>query len=71
MALRFEDRFYRLERTDAPAERSGRWTYRFVAWPDGVVFRKLVDYEQDVQERAEKPPPLAERLTRLLSGGKQ
>jgi serine/threonine protein kinase len=71
MALRFEDRFYRLERTDAPAERAGRWTYRFVAWPDGVVFRKLVDYEQDVQQRAEKPPPLAARLTRLLSGGKQ
>ena len=71
MALRFEDRFYRLERTDAPAERAGRWTYRFVAWPEGVVFRKLVDYEQDVHERASKPPPLHARLTRLLSGGKQ
>jgi hypothetical protein len=70
MALRFEDRFYRLDRTDAPAERAGRWTYRFVAWPEGVVFRKLVDYEHDVQERASKPPPLHERLTRLLSGGK-
>jgi serine/threonine protein kinase len=71
MALRFEERFYRLERVDAPAEKSGRWTYRFVAWPDCVVFRKLVDYEQDAEQRAQAPSPLGARLHRLLSGGKQ
>jgi serine/threonine protein kinase len=71
MALRFEERFYRLERVDAPQERAGRFTYRFAAWPSEVVFRKLVDYEQDLQERAQKPAPLAQRLTRFLSGGKQ
>jgi serine/threonine-protein kinase len=68
MALRFEERFYRLDRIDAPLERGGRWTYRFASWPREVVFRRLVDYESDAKERAAKDPPLVSRLTRLLSG---
>lgn len=71
MALRFEDRFYRLDRIDAPGERRGRWSYRFAAWPQGVVFRLLVDYEADAAERAAQPKPLASRLGRLLSGRRE
>ena len=71
MALRFEDRFYRLERVDVPAERGGRFTYRFVPWPSEVVFRRLVDYQQDLEERSRKQPPLGQRLTRFLSRGKE
>ncbi len=71
MALRFCERFYRLERIDGPPERGGRWTYRFADWPSEVVFRRLVDYESDAAQRASKPPPLASRLTRFLSGRKE
>jgi serine/threonine-protein kinase len=52
MALRFEERYYRLDRVDAPAGADARWTYRFADWPAEVVFRRLVDYEQDCAERA-------------------
>jgi serine/threonine protein kinase len=71
MALRFEERFYRLDRIDAAPERGGRWTYRFAEWPSEVVFRRLVDYEADSAARAEKTPSVASRLTRLLSGRKE
>jgi serine/threonine protein kinase len=71
MALRFSERFYRLDRIDSPPERGGRWTYRFAEWPSEVVFRRLVDYESDAAQRASKPPPLASRLTRFLSGRKE
>jgi hypothetical protein len=70
MALRFEDRYYRLVRANAPAAGSTPWTYRFTAWPEGEVFRKLVDYEQDQaarEEQAEKG--LSGRLSRWLGRG--
>jgi hypothetical protein len=70
MALRFEGRFYRLDRIDA-AERGGRFTYRFASWPSEVVFRRLIDYEQDVVERSGSARPIGQRLTRFLSGGKE
>ena len=50
MALRFEDRIFRLVRADAPAARKGRWTYRFTIWPQGEVIRRLVDYDADIGE---------------------
>ena len=50
MALRFEDRIFRLVRVDAPAARKGRWTYRFTIWPQGEVIRRLVDYDADIGE---------------------
>src|SRR5262245_2871317 len=33
MALRFEDRYYRLVRAHAPSSAGAPWTYRFTAWP--------------------------------------
>ncbi len=66
MALQFFGRFYRLERIDAPAG-SGTWTYRFQAWPEGEVFRRLVDFEQDAASRGPAPEGLSKKLGRLLS----
>jgi serine/threonine-protein kinase len=67
MALGFGGRFYRLERIDAPERDAGPWTYRFQPWPEGVVFRKLVDYQQDAAARAAAPKGLGEKLGRLWS----
>ena len=54
LALRYEDRFYQLAQIDAPAgkDQTARWSYCFVHWPESVVFRGAVDYEQDCAERA-------------------
>jgi len=46
MALRFEERIFRLVRVDVPAARNAPWKYRFVYWPEGEVIRRLVDYDQ-------------------------
>ena len=44
LALRFEERTYRLIRVDAPPGAKGRWTYRFAPWPEGELMRRLVEY---------------------------
>jgi serine/threonine-protein kinase len=68
MALRFEERYYRLVDVKAPGSGGAPWTYRFVAWPEGEVFRRLVDYEQDLAEREEaESKRLSGRLSRWLS----
>jgi serine/threonine-protein kinase len=69
MALRFEDRYYRLQDLLPPASGAGPWTYRFVAWPEGEVFRRRLDYEQDCAERAAEAPGLKNRLSRWLGRG--
>jgi len=51
LALRFEDRFYKLEEVGPPSGSSALWMYRFSSWPEGEVFRRLVDYERDTHER--------------------
>jgi serine/threonine protein kinase len=67
MALRFEERYYRLAGARSPAAAGSPWTYRFVAWPEGEVFRRLVDYEQDLATRAEaQSKKLTGRLSRWL-----
>ncbi len=66
MALRFEERFFRLQRVDRPSDDGGRFAYRFAAWPAEQIFRKLVDYEQDAAERAEQNRGVGERLSRLF-----
>jgi hypothetical protein len=53
MTLRFEERYYRFVRAHAPAAEGAPWTYRFVAWPEGEILRRLVDYEQDLASRQE------------------
>ena len=67
MTLRFEDRHYRLVGALAPASAGASWTYRFVSWPEGEVFRRLVDYEQDLASReAATATKLSGRLSRWL-----
>jgi serine/threonine protein kinase len=45
LALRFEGRTYRLVRVDPPPAPKGRWTYRFVPWPESELMRRVVDYD--------------------------
>lgn len=78
MALSYEGRFYRLDSVETPPVGSGRWTYRFSLWPEGLVFRRLVDYEQDCAARAPAPPQLhftavalAVRQGRTLTGARR
>ena len=67
MTLRFEERYYRLAGAQAPASGGGPWSYRFTAWPEGEVFRKLVDYEQDQASREQAAGGnLSGRLSRWL-----
>ena len=67
MALRFEERYYRLVGAQAPPSGGAPWTYRFAAWPEGEVFRRLVDYGQDLAAREEAASKrLAGRLSRWL-----
>jgi serine/threonine protein kinase len=67
MALRYEDRFFRLGELEAPASAERAWSYRFTHWPEGEVFRKIVDYEQDWKERASaREGRLGARLQRWM-----
>jgi hypothetical protein len=67
MALRFEERYYRLAEVRPPQARAEAWTYLFVPWTEGEVFRRLVDYDQDSAARAEADARgLKRRLTRWL-----
>jgi serine/threonine protein kinase len=67
MALRFEERYYRLDEVRAPTPSSSAWEYRFAPWPAGQVFRRLVDYETDCAARAEaEARRLGSRLSRWL-----
>lgn len=69
MALAFGGRYFKLHGTEAPSEASGRWTYRFENWPEGEVFRRLADYDEDCAARAAVPPAesLASKLSRWIS----
>jgi hypothetical protein len=73
MALRYAERFYKLEEILPPPDAgSTRWTYRFGAWPEGEVFRKLVDYDQDSAVRtASQERTLSAKLGRWISGRKE
>ena len=66
MALHFEERHYRLVRVQAPASPGAPWTYRSTAWPEGAVFRRLVDYERDLVAREEEA---SRKLTGRLPAG--
>ena len=67
MALRFEERHYRLVGVQAPSSAGAPWTYRFTEWPEGAVFRRLVDYERDLAAREEVASrKLTGRLSRWL-----
>jgi len=71
MALRYGERYYRLGEVSAPSDESGRWSYRFEFWPEGEVFRRIVDYEQDCAERAESQARrFGARLQKWISGRK-
>jgi serine/threonine protein kinase len=69
MAFRMEDRYYRLDAVQAPAGDSKRWTYRFGPWPEGLVFRRLVDYDQDAASRSGGGTEgLSSKLSRWMKG---
>ena len=72
MALRFGERYYRLTAINAAARREEGWSYGFAPWPQGEVFRRLVDYEEDRAARATAPrdASLGGRLKGLLSRDK-
>jgi serine/threonine protein kinase len=70
MAFRMEERYYRLDAVQAPSGESRRWTYRFAPWPEGLVFRRLVDYDQDCAERsAPSAGGLGSKLARWMRRG--
>jgi serine/threonine protein kinase len=54
MALDFNGRYYRLDDFETDGARE-RWTYRFSLWPQEQIFRKLVNYDEDLQMQIEKP----------------
>jgi hypothetical protein len=69
MALRFDERYYRLSGIRPPEARTGEWTYLFAPWTEGEVFCRLVDYEQDCAARAQADAKgLKGRLSRWLGG---
>jgi serine/threonine protein kinase len=69
MALRFEARYYKLEAISPPPLGAEHWRYRFLAWPEGQVFRRLVDYEEDCAARsAQAPHSLSRKLRKWISG---
>ncbi|HUP49914.1 MAG TPA: serine/threonine-protein kinase [Thermoanaerobaculia bacterium] len=51
MALFFDGRHYCLEEIGFTRAGGERWIYRFSHWPAEQIFRKMIDYEQDVAER--------------------
>jgi tRNA A-37 threonylcarbamoyl transferase component Bud32 len=70
MALRLEERLFRLDAIEAPREKGGRWGYRFALWPSEIVLRAVVDYEQDAAgRRSAADGSLAGRMRRLLRPG--
>jgi hypothetical protein len=70
MALRFEERYYRLAGVRPPESRSEAWTYLFARWAEGEVFRRLVDYEADCADRARADASgIKGRLSRWLGKG--
>jgi len=69
MALCFGGRYHKLVEILPPGDDSPRWTYRFGFWPEGEVFRRLVDYEEDCAARAAAGRPST--LQRWLSGKKR
>jgi serine/threonine protein kinase len=72
MALRYGDHYHRLREVSAPDEAGRRWTYRFDSWPEGEVFRRIVDYAQDCAEReAARSAPLRVRFQKWISGRKE
>ena len=49
MALLFEGRYYKL--ADISRLPGNRWAYRFTWWPEEQIFRKVIDYNEDMQQR--------------------
>jgi serine/threonine-protein kinase len=73
MALSLGGRYYGLREAECASDGPVRWKYRFVHWPAAEAFRRLVDYEEDCAERAERraapPSGLLGRLRRARKDG--
>ena len=67
MALHFEDSFLELIEV---REVRGRWEYRFAQWPHEEVFRKLVDFDDEVRSsESEKKSSFGSRLKNWFGSG--
>jgi len=63
MALFYAEHFYELSQIERAAADRPRWTYRFAEWPEGRIFRQMVDYKA----MSERPASLFDRLKRRLA----
>ncbi len=63
MALFYAERFYELSEIQRQDAQRPTWTYRFSDWPEGRIFRQMVDY----RAFAERPPSLMDRLKQRLT----
>ncbi len=52
MALRFSDKFYKLQEILPPGMKGPRWYYHFSQWPEKEILRGLIDYDQHLSETA-------------------
>src|SRR5207249_11331878 len=44
MALRFPEKYYKLQEIVPPANKTQRWYYHFSNWPEEEILRGLIDY---------------------------
>jgi len=52
MALRFSEKFYKLQEILPAGAKGPRWYYHFSKWPEEEILRGLIDYDQHVSETA-------------------
>lgn len=65
MALRYGDRYYRLDDLEVSAKQC---EYRFSLWPDEEILRKVVDYDEVIATDVEKEKSrLGSRFKKLFS----
>jgi len=63
MALRFSEKFYKLQEIIPAGVKGPRWYYHFSKWPEEEILRGLIDYDQHFQEtEAASKPSFFKRL---------
>ena len=62
MALRFSEKFFKLQEIVPPSGKNQRWYYHFSSWPDEEVLRGLIDYDQHASEKTAGKSSFFKRL---------
>ena len=62
VALFYAEKFYELAEIQAASSERPQWTYRFADWPEGRVFRQMVDYGA----LAGRPTSMLDRLRQKM-----